>query len=154
MRAVQVFFWPFFGGNTYLIFDSERILLQSHPGYVVSPTVWAPQSRPATIWDRCCPKKTDKVTTGSHLPSEKASGGLGMTRTGQIWTIQGVPARHTYPGDHMDSWDGWWWHVLVIRYRPAGRGRSRGQGQAAAGGGSAGVLRVTLVTTTSTRGVG
>ena len=43
-------------------------------------------------------------------------------------------------------------YVLVIRYRPAGRGRSRGQGQAAAGGGSAGVLRVTLVTTTSTRG--
>ena len=45
-------------------------------------------------------------------------------------------------------------YVLVIRYRPAGRGRSRGQGQAAAGGGSAGVLRVTLVTTTGTRGVG
>ena len=41
------------------------------------------------------------------MPSEKASGGLGMTRTGQIWTIQGVPARHTYPGDHPYGQLGW-----------------------------------------------
>ena len=49
------------------------------------------------------------------MPSEKASGGLGMTLTGQIWTIQGVPARHTYPGDHMDSWE---WVVVTCACDP------------------------------------
>ena len=100
-------FAEFFGGNTYLIFDSERILLQSHPAQCARPFEHLKVDlRPFEIG--VAPKKLRKVTTGSHLPSEKASGGLGMTRTDQIWTIQGVPARHTYPGDHMDSGNGWW----------------------------------------------
>ena len=62
---------------------------------------------------------------------------------------------HTHPGDNVSGWVGW----LVVTYcghpQPFRRPRAlRWRRLVAVRGGSAGVLWVTLVTTTGTRGVG